>query len=79
MSFKLGLYRHYSGSLMQAWGIGRHSESLEEMIIYQHIEGNCGLWVRPRTMFEENVTINGQPKPGFEYIGPTFSEPPTLR
>jgi hypothetical protein len=79
MSFKPGLYRHYSGNLYQAWGVGRHSERLEEMIIYQHLDGNCRLWGRPRTMFEGSVIIDGKEKPRFEYMGPTFSEPPKLR
>ena len=79
MTFKPGLYRHYSGNLYQALGVSRHSETLEEMIVYQHLDNNCGLWVRPRAMFEEMITIDGKTKPRFEYVGPTFSEPPQLR
>lgn len=79
MTFKPGLYRHYNGGLYQALGISRHSETLEEMVVYQHLDKNCGLWVRPRTMFEEMMILEGKTKPRFEYIGPTFSEPPQLR
>lgn len=79
MHFNPGVYRHYNGGLYQAWGVGRHSETLEEMIVCQHLDESCGLWVRPRTMFEETVTIDGKTKPRFEYVGPTFSEPPKLR
>ena len=75
MSFNLGLYQHYNGGLYQVIGISRHSETLEEMVVYQHLDRNCGLWVRPKTMFEEILLVEGEKKPRFQYLGPTFFHP----
>lgn len=56
-SIKTGLYQHYKGNRYQLLGIGRHSETLEEFAIYQAVDGNKELWVRPLSMFCENVKI----------------------
>ncbi len=52
---KLGIYQHYSGKLYQVIGIARHSETLEELVVYQCLYGSYGLWIRPRAMFEEGI------------------------
>lgn len=78
-SFKRGLYQHYSGSFYQVIGVGRHSETLEEYVIYQALSGDYGLWMRPRAMFEEMVEINGKKKPRFKFIRVLLEEPPLLR
>ena len=74
---KLGLYKHYKGYLKQVIGIARHSETLEEMVVYQSLYADYRLWVRPRAMFEENIQHNGQIMPRFTYIGETFTQAPT--
>jgi hypothetical protein len=79
MSIKLGVYQHYNGRHYQVIGIARHSETLEEMIVYQALYDNYGLWVRPRTMFEELITLGGKTRKRFEYLMPCLSEPPKLR
>lgn len=70
---KLGKYRHYKGKLYQVIGFARHSESLEEMVIYKPLYLNKEfpneLWVRPKDMFLENIEINGKIIPRFRYIG----------
>jgi hypothetical protein len=50
---KPGLYQHYRGNLYQVIGLSRHSETLEELVVYQALYGNYGLWVRPFKMFTE--------------------------
>lgn len=57
---KLGRYQHYKGNLYEVLGVARHSETLEELVVYRQLYGNGGLWVRPRAMFEEQV--NGLPR-----------------
>lgn len=57
---KMGIYRHYKGNYYRVVGIARHSETLEEMVVYQALYGKGGLWVRPAGMWEEQ--INGQPR-----------------
>lgn len=65
---ELGVYEHYKGERYQVLGVGRHSETLEELVIYQQLYGDGGLWVRPRTMFTESVTVDGLTKPRFRFI-----------
>lgn len=59
------IYEHYKGMRYKILGVGRHSESLEEMVVYQALYGDGDIWVRPLNMFLENVTINGELKPRF--------------
>lgn len=57
---KPGRYRHYKGNNYTVLGVARHSETGELLVIYRPEYGNRDLWVRPQSMFEEQVTINGQ-------------------
>ena len=68
MEIKLGKYRHYKGNEYDVIGIAKHSETLEELVVYRALYGERGLWVRPLKMFTEEVVINGIRKPRFEYI-----------
>jgi len=66
-------YRHYkNGKDYTVLGIARHSETLEEMVVYRaEYESEFGtgtLWVRPRNMFEESVEYNGVIVPRFSLI-----------
>ena len=58
-----GKYRHYKGNLYEVVGVARHSETLEEMVVYRALYGEGGLWVRPMGMFLENVTVDGKTVP----------------
>ena len=60
-----GRYRHYKGNEYTVIGIARHSETLEEMVVYRAEYGDGGLWVRPMSMFTESVTVNGRTVPRF--------------
>lgn len=55
-----GKYRHYKGNDYQVYGIARHSESLEPLVIYRALYGKFDLWVRPLAMFQESVSVNGE-------------------
>lgn len=65
---KNGKYIHYKGLEYLVIGCGRHSESLEEMVFYQALYGEKGLWARPLTMFAEDVVIDGVKQPRFRYV-----------
>lgn len=57
---ELGLYKHYKGNIYEVIGIAKHSETLEEMVIYKatyQAEGE-NLWVRPKSMFLESIIID---------------------
>lgn len=72
-NIKLGIYRHYKGSLVEVVGIANHSETLERMVVYKKIEAHQGfpagtLWVRPLKIFLENVKVDGKVMPRFEIL-----------
>jgi hypothetical protein len=62
------LYEHYKGLRYKIFGIARHSETLEELVIYQALYGEGDIWVRPLDMFLENIVINGQSQPRFKLV-----------
>ncbi len=69
---KSGLYLHSkSGKQYRVIGIAKHSETLEEFVIYEAQYDNelSTLWIRPISMWEEEVEVNGQKVKRFEYIG----------
>ena len=50
-------------------GIAKHSETLEEMVVYRALYGEHGLWVRPASMWNETVERDGKIYQRFMYIG----------
>ena len=62
----LGRYRHYKGGEYEVLGVVRHSETLEPMVLYRPLYNESGLWVRPYSMFTEQVQINGRVQQRFE-------------
>lgn len=62
-----GLYRHFKGMEVEVIGIGKHSESLEEMVLYRELKDNS-LWVRPAGMFLETIERDGKKFPRFEPV-----------
>ncbi|WP_201314046.1 DUF1653 domain-containing protein [Dyella sp. EPa41] len=65
MSPAAGIYRHYKGQRYRVLGTARHSETMEEVVVYQALYGDFGLWVRPAVMFCETVEWDGEPIPRF--------------
>lgn len=66
---KLGKYRHYKNKEYEVIGVAHHSETQEELVVYRMLYGDHGLWVRPLSMFIEDVEVDGKRVPRFEYIG----------
>ena len=52
-------YRHFKGKEYLVLYIARHSETLEELVVYQALYGEKSIWVRPLDMFLEQVEVNG--------------------
>ena len=71
-------YRHYKGNEYTVLGVVRHSESLEELVLYRQEYGDHGLWVRPKEMFSQTVKIEGQDVPRFQFVGAEQDEQPNL-
>ncbi len=67
---ELGHYRHFKGGHYSVVGFARHSETLEDMVIYRSIDREGDVWVRPLVMFEESVQHQGATVPRFTYLGP---------
>jgi hypothetical protein len=65
---KLGRYRHYKGKEYEVIATAKHSETLEEMVVYRALYGEYGLWVRPLDMFIETVIVNGKEVLRFEFL-----------
>lgn len=65
-----GIYEHYKGQHYRVHKIVRHSESLEEYVLYEALyENKLGqLWVRPLKMFLENIQIHGKQIPRFTFL-----------
>lgn len=65
---KPGKYRHFKGKEYEVIGIAKHSETLEEMVVYRALYGAHGLWVRPASMWEEVIEREGKTFKRFERI-----------
>lgn len=64
----LGTYEHYKGKQYEVIGVGKHSETLEDLVVYRALYDNHELWVRPLKMFLEKVEMNGKKIPRFRRI-----------
>ena len=72
---KPGFYKHFKGGKCKVLGVAKHSETLEELVVYIHLglynsNEKDSLWVRPVAMFKELVNVGSKKVPRFEYIGP---------
>ena len=53
------LYRHFKGGLYEIIGIAKHSETLEELVVYRAQAHPEKLWVRPKAEFFEEIEYDG--------------------
>lgn len=63
INLKLGLWKHYKGDIYEVVGMAKHSETLEDMVVYKHEDR---LWVKPALMFIELIPQGGS---RFHYVG----------
>ena len=69
MCVKTGKYRHFKGNEYEVIAVAKHSETTEPMVVYKALYGNGELWVRPLSMWNEMVEVNGELCKRFEYVG----------
>lgn len=65
---KPGKYLHFKGAEVELLMEAKHSETLEEMVVYKHLDTG-EIWVRPKKMFLEEVEVDGKKVPRFKYLG----------
>lgn len=70
-TIKLGIYQHYRGMRYRVLGVAKHSETLEDLVIYEALYDNkvSKLWVRPLDMFLEKIEKDGKLINRFEFVG----------
>jgi len=68
MQVQPGLYRHYKGPHYRVFSVARHSETQEQVVVYQALYGEFGMWVRPLEMFCSTVEVGGESLPRFALI-----------
>ena len=61
-------YRHFKGNEYLVLHLAKHSETLEDLVVYQALYGERGIWVRPLSMFLEQVVLEGKLVNRFEEI-----------
>ncbi|BBN82766.1 hypothetical protein PA25_27510 [Pseudoalteromonas sp. A25] len=67
-TLKAGIYQHYKGPKYRVHHVAKHSETGENMVVYQTLYGDFDFWVRPLDMFNEHVQFNGELVPRFKFI-----------
>ena len=63
-----GRYRHFKGREYEVIAVARHSETEEALVVYRALYGDYGVWVRPASMWNEEVTRNGKTFRRFERV-----------
>lgn len=67
-------YRHFKGNIYKVLHIAKHSETLEDMVVYQAMYGDKSIWVRSKDMFEESIERDGKVIRRFEPISEEEAE-----
>ena len=60
-----GKYKHFKGEEYEVIGIAKHSETMEEFVVYRALYGEGGLWVRPVSIFCDLKEVDGHFMPRF--------------
>lgn len=68
MSIELGKYQHFKGNFYQVLHIAKDSETELEMVVYQPLYGERGIWVRPLVMFSEVIERDGKTMQRFKKV-----------
>lgn len=53
-------YRHFKGNEYLVLHVAKHSETLEEYVVYQALYGERGIWIRPLEMFLSMKEVEGK-------------------
>lgn len=64
-----GKYQHFKGKNYAVLYVATHSETMERYVVYRQLYGDGDVWVRPLSMFQEFIEVEGKRVPRFQYIG----------
>lgn len=67
-NIKLGLYKHYKGNVYKVLNVGIHTETMEEMVVYQDVNDPDKIWIRPASMWNDEISIDGNTVKRFQII-----------
>ena len=62
------IYRHYKGNEYRVLHLAKHTETMEDMVVYTPTSGEAYVWARPLSMWHETVTVEGREMPRFALI-----------
>lgn len=65
---QLGRYHHFKGKEYEVIALAKHSETGEDMVVYRALYGDYSIWVRPASMWQEEITREGKTFKRFERI-----------
>ncbi|AIY79237.1 hypothetical protein U728_1118 [Clostridium botulinum 202F] len=75
---KEGVYKHFKGNNYLVLHVAKHTETMEDMVVYCELFGSGKVWVRPLKMFMSEVDHKKYPlekqKYRFEFVGNTIRE-----
>ncbi|OAI29441.1 DUF1653 domain-containing protein [Methylomonas koyamae] len=71
---KKGRYKHFKGAEYEVIDIAKHSETLEEYVVYRSLYGEHDLWIRPISMFLDTKEVNGESVPRFVLIEENYTD-----
>ena len=60
---------HFKGKRYRLVAVAKHSETLEPIVVYRALYGEGGVWVRPASMWNEEIERDGKRIRRFTYIG----------
>jgi hypothetical protein len=64
-----GHYKHFKGGDYVVLNLAYDHETMEKQVVYMQIYDKPRVWVRPLSMFLEDVNDHGNIKPRFEFVG----------
>lgn len=70
MDIQPGIYEHYKGHKYRVLGVAKHSETLEDLVMYEALYDNelSKLWARPVEMFLGDAEVEGKKVPRFKFV-----------
>jgi len=74
MKISKGIYKHFKGHVYKVIGTAKHSETLEEQVVYVSISDDNDIWVRPANMFLDMVERDGKRFQRFEFLGESIAD-----